>query len=265
MAQGQKSGFTWYELMTSDLDAAAAYYGKVVGWDVRDSGMPGMRYLIFGKGGKDVGGMMSWSSMGMDKPAGWKAHLHTTDVDADAAAVAASGGTVHREPQDIPDVGRFANVSDPQGAEYMLFQPAPGEQAPPRLGSNDPGNVGWNELSTTDWEAAWEFYSKHYGWEKETAVDMGPMGIYQTFHTAPGSAGGGMMTLPSFLLDKGMKPAWLYYFVVEDINAAAERVSGNGGTITHGPAQVPGGAWILQANDPQGGSFALSTANPAAA
>ena len=54
-----KSGFVWYELMTNNLDKAVAFYGSVVGWDVRDSGMPGMRYMLFGKDGKDVGGMMS--------------------------------------------------------------------------------------------------------------------------------------------------------------------------------------------------------------
>ena len=67
-----------------------------------------------------------------------------------------------------------------------------------------------------------------------------------------------MMTLPPFLVEKGAKPAWLFYFTVDDINAAAKRITDNGGTVTHGPAPVPGGAWIVQATDPQGGAFAVT-------
>ena len=70
-----------------------------------------------------------------------------------------------------------------------------------------------------------------------------------------------MMTLPPFLTDKGHKPAWLFYFTVDDIQAAKQRVIDNGGTVTHGPAPVPGGAWILQATDPQGGGFAVTAAS----
>ena len=255
MSETQAGGFIWYELMTTDLDAAVAFYGAVVGWDIRDSGMPGMRYMIFGKDGKDVGGMVAWSSMGMDKPAGWKGHIHTTDVDAATNAVVADGGTEFWAPTEIPGVGRFSVVGDPQGVEYLLFQPNQAETRP-RLQPQEVGAAGWNELTTTDWEKAWAFYSRHYGWTADVAVDMGPMGTYQTFSTS--TSGGGMMTMPPFLAEKGMKPAWLFYFTVDDIKAAAQRVTDNGGTVTHGPSPVPGGAWILQGTDPQGGAFAVT-------
>lgn len=250
------SSFVWYELMTNgDLDAAIDFYRKVVGWEVKDSGMPGMRYMLFGKDGKDVGGMMSWSAMGMNEPTVWKGHLYTPDVDAETKAVAADGGKIHREPQDIPGVGRFSVVADPQGAEYLLFQPNQ-QYAPPRLGANDLGNVGWHELSTSDWEKAWDFYSKHYGWEKDFAMDMKEMGKYQTFRAGERHTGA-MMTTPPFVQDQ--RPIWLYYFTVEDVDTAAERIKANGGTIMHGPSDVPGGSRIVQALDPQGGYFALMT------
>ena len=258
MADKAKSGFVWYELMTDDLDQAIAFYGAVVGWDVRDSGMPGMRYMLFGKDGKDVGGMMSWSSMGMGKPSAWKGHIHTSDVDAETAAVVADGGTEHRPTPGMSYGGRGSVVADPQGAEFLLFQPNQTE-APPQLGPMEPGGVGWHELGTTDWQKAWEFYSKHYGWTKDMAVDMGPMGTYQTFKL-DGTQGGGMMTIPPDMADKTPGPAWLFYFTVEDIQAAAKRVTDNGGRITHGPVTVPGGSWILQGIDSQGGGFALTAA-----
>ena len=259
MAAEGKSGFVWYELMTNDLDQAMAFYKAVVGWEVRDSGMPGPRYMVFGKGGTDVGGMMSWSSMGTEKPTKWMGHIHTTDVDEETAAVVADGGKQFRPPTDIPGVGRFSVVADPQGAEYLLFQPNQTE-APVRLGFMEVGAVGWRELATTDWQKAWDFYSGHYGWTKEVAVEMGPMGTYQTFALEDTTARGGMMNLHAGMADKGPGPAWLFYFTVDDIQAAAERVKGNGGEVTHGPAQVPGGGWILQGKDSQGGAFALTAA-----
>ena len=258
MADKGKSGFVWYELMTGDVEKATAFYGPVVGWEIRDSGMPGMRYMIFGKNGKDVGGMMSWRSLGLEKPTTWAGHIHSADVDAETKAVVADGGEQRRAPQDIPGVGRFAAVSDPQGAEYLLFQPNQ-ETAPPQLEPAEVGAVGWRELATTNWKEAWAFYSSHYGWTKRDSVEMGAMGTYQTFMLSDQS-GGGMMTIAAQSADQMLKPAWLFYFTVDDIEAAAKRVREGGGTVMHGPAEVPGGAWILQGIDPQGGRFALTAA-----
>lgn len=261
MVNTEKSGFVWYEHMTNDLDRTVQFYREVVGWDVRDSGMPGMRYMIFGKDGKDVGGMCSWAELGQrDKAPKWVGHIHTRDVDAETAAVVADGGKEWRAPQDIPGVGRFSVVADPQGAEYMLFQPN-GQQTPARLGPKEAGNVNWHELVTTDWEKAWEFYSRHYGWTKDTAISMGPMGTYQTFTLDGQESGGGMMNmLPQQQGGSSSGPAWSFYVTVEDIQAAAQRVKENGGAVTQGPMQVPGGGWVLRGTDPEGSSFALTAA-----
>lgn len=253
----QKSGFIWYDLMTSDLDQAITFYGNVVGWQIRDSGTPGMRYMIFGSGGKEVGGLMSWSSTGQSRPPKWVGHLYTVNVDQETAAVAAAGGRIHREPQDIPGVGRFSSVADPQGADFLLFQPNLTGTPPPRLGPSEPGSIGWHELTTTDWHKAWEFYSSHFGWTRDLAVEMGPMGTYQTFKLDTDVSAGGMMNIAAGMAAQ-LPVAWTFYFTVESIEAAAQRVKDQGGTITHGPAQVPGGAWILQGTDPQGARFALT-------
>lgn len=250
-----KAGFVWYELMTGgDVHAAAKFYADVVGWDVKDAQMPGITYLIVGKDGKDVAGMMSWQSMGMDNPTVWKGHIGTADVDAEVDAVTGDGGTVNRAPQDIPGVGRFASVNDPQGVEYLLFQPGT-QYAPPRLAPNEVGNVGWHELLTSDWESAWEFYAKHYGWEKDYAHDMGPAGIYQTFRIDTGTYTGAMMNLPA---DGSYgPPRWQFYFQVPDVAAAVPKIEAGGGKVTMGPHVVPGGSTIVVATDPQGGVFAL--------
>lgn len=251
-------GFIWYELVTNDMDKAVEFYGKVVGWDVRDSGMPGMQYMLFGNGGKDVGGMMTWAGAGAPTmPPEWMGHIRTAKLDEELKAVSADGGTIVRPAQAIPGVGRFAVVLDPQQVKYLLFEPA-SKDVPPRLGQNDAGNVGWHELLTNDAERAFDYYSKHYGWEKDYAHDMGPMGTYQTFRMGGPVYSGGMMSLASCngMADR-VKPHWNYYFGVKDIEAAAKRVEVSGGTVTVPPTDVPGGSRILQATDDQGCSFAL--------
>ena len=97
-------GFIWYELVTNDMDKAVDFYKKVVGWDIKDSGMPGMRYMLFGEDGKDVGGMMTWAGAGApEMPPEWMGHIHTAKLDEELKAVAADGGTIIKPAQDIPE------------------------------------------------------------------------------------------------------------------------------------------------------------------
>ena len=186
-------GFIWYELVTNDVDKAVNFYKKVVGWDIKDSGMPGMKYMLFGKNGKDVGGMMTWAGAGAPElPTQWMGHIHTAKLDEELKAVTADGGTIVKPAQDIPGVGRFAVVLDPQKVKYLLFEPGK-QDAPPRLDQMAVGNVGWHELLTDDQATAFDYYSKHYGWQKDFAHDMGAMGTYQTFRTDKPLYTGGMM------------------------------------------------------------------------
>ncbi len=255
MAEHAGKGFIWYELMTTDVDAAKAFYGAVVGWQTHDSGMPGMRYELFGMNGKDVGGMMTMPAAAEHK-AMWMAHIYTPDVDAAAAAVTDRGGSILRPPTDIPSVGRFAVVRDPQSAVYLLFQPSGNGMWQP-LDAQAVGNIGWHELVTTDWQQAWDFYSGLYGWTKHMSVDMDPMGTYQTFMLTE-TQGGGMMNRPPAMQAAGAPPHWTYYITVDSIQAAKQRVLDSGGTVMHGPTEVPGGSWILQGVDPQCARFALT-------
>lgn len=251
-------GFIWYELVTHDIDKAVDFYKKVVGWEIRDSGMPGMRYMIFGKGGKDVGGIMNWAATGTTgMPPEWMGHIHTTKLDEELKAVTADGGIIIKPAQDIPGVGRFAVVLDPQKVKYLLFEPGR-KDAPPRLEQMAVGNVGWHELLTGDAEKAFSYYSRHYGWQKDYAHDMGPMGTYQTFRIDQPLYTGGMMSIQKGPgAPEGMVPHWSYYFTIADIEAAQKRVIDAGGKIVIPPMDVPGGSRILQALDDQGCKFAL--------
>lgn len=250
---GNIGKFVWYELMTSDAAAAESFYRNAIGWEAKDSGMPGVAYTLLSVGPTTVAGLMRIPEAARAagaRPA-WTGYIGVDDVDAYAARVKAAGGSVHHPCEDIPGVGRFAVVGDPQGAVFILFKGSSGE-APAPLAPDTPGKVSWHELHAGNLDGAFAFYSGLFGWTKAEAVDMGPMGIYQLFATG-GPPVGGMMTRTP----ETPAPFWLYYFNVEAVDAAIARVTGGGGRVVNGPHQVPGGSWIVQCFDPQGAMFAI--------
>jgi predicted enzyme related to lactoylglutathione lyase len=246
-------GFIWYELMTHDVEAAAAFYRAAIGWNASDFGGPNAGYKVLAVGERGIGGIMA---MPADVAAagarpGWMGYVGVPDTDDAAARIAAAGGIVRHPPQDIEGVGRFALVADPQGAHFLLLTPQGGERPP--LPPGTPGGVGWHELYAAEWSSAFAFYQDQFGWTRVRDADMGPLGIYQVFATGGEEAAGGMMTKP----DPAGAPGWVFYFDADGIDAAAERVSSHGGAIVAGPMEVPDGSWIVHAVDPQGAFFAL--------
>ncbi|GLV24791.1 glyoxalase [Sphingobium sp. TomTYG45] len=252
--------FFWYELMTSDPDAAIAFYGDVVGWTAQPFG--GERtddpYNVVSGSAGPVGGIMRIPAQAKDcgMSPWWGGYIGSADVDADAGRLSGAGASVKRPPEDIPGVGRFAVMSDPGGAIFMLLKgssPDGMDAAPPMAN----GHVGWHELYSGNFDADLAFYTSQFGWGKGEAMDMGPMGSYQLFSmsgaTEFNAMEGGMMRKP----EQMPVPQWLFYFVVPDIDVGVEKVKAGGGTVLNGPAEVPGGAWIIQATDPQGAMFAL--------
>ena len=253
--------FIWYELMTSDLDAAIDFYTRVVGWTVEDhpnSALTGVRYAILSAEGQGVAGAMQLTddmTAGGARPT-WLGYIHCADVDARAPAIAEAGGTIHVPPMDIPNVGRFALATDPGGAYFYIMAPRPPEGAPPpeALAPTTPGKFSWHELySSLGDKAAFDFYAGQFGWETMHEMPMGEMGTYRIFG-ADGVQMGGIMKKP----DQVPMSAWGFYTNVEAIDAAVDRVKANGGQVVNGPIEVPGGSWIVQCVDPQGAHFSLT-------
>jgi predicted enzyme related to lactoylglutathione lyase len=251
MSQGQ---FFWYDVMTTDTKAAARFYSAVVGWGTQEQSAAGKEYTVFTVNGQGVAGLMpipeDVAQCG-GKPA-WMGYVWVDDVDAAAAKLQKLGGTVHREPQTIPGIIRFAVVSDNQGTGLLIARGL-AKETMPEFPMDTPGTIGWRELYAADGKAAFAFYESMFGWTKADSFDMGEMGTYQLFTTGGGAPVGGMMTKPPSI----PRPFWGYYFNVPAIDAAADRVKAAGGTIMMGPHEVPGGQWILQCKDPQDAYFAL--------
>ncbi|MBV8185717.1 MAG: VOC family protein [Alphaproteobacteria bacterium] len=246
--------FVWYELMTSDDQAARDFYAEVVGWRTQDAGQPHMQYTLLVAGEAPVAGLMTLPKEACDAGAkpGWIGYVGVDDVDACVQRIQKAGGTMHMPPTDIPGIGRFAMVADPQGASFNLFKGGAQTMDQPAADPAKPGLIGWHELYAVDGEKAFGFYAEMFGWTKAEAIDMGEMGRYQLF--AAGSVPiGGMMAKPANL----PMPFWNYYFQVDATGAAMERLKSAGGQVINGPMQVPGGSWIVQGVDPQGAMFSL--------
>jgi uncharacterized protein len=250
MASVNRGRFVWYEHLTRDVPAAISFYSEVAGWKTQPFNDDG-EYTMWVGGQGPLGGVMKLTAEMGGAPPHWMAHVQVDDVDATAAAAKQLGGKVHHEPTDIPEVGRFAVLADPQGAVISVFRPVGGE-----MELHDPAKEGefcWNELLTSDGVAAFRFYSELFGWRVLEEMDMGPMGKYRVFGLGELRLGG-IMALPK---GASMPPAWLYYVNTRDLDASVARATRNGGKVMNGPMDIPGGGRIAQLSDAQGAAFAL--------
>jgi uncharacterized protein len=242
--------FVWYDQMSNDLPGAEAFYTNVVGWTLAANTMNDQHYTLLPAGAAMVGGLMPIPDDAKGVLPAWMGYIAVDDVKGYADKAKAAGGTIHRPPTDIPNVGTFAIAGDPHGAGFLLFKPKGADGPAP-----DPeaaGHVGWRELHAGDGPSALDFYSGLFGWTKADAMDMGAMGKYLIFSTRSGQSGGVMTKSPDT-----PAPMWLYYFNVDAIDAAVERVKLAGGRIIVGPMDVPGDRWMVQGLDPQGAAFGL--------
>lgn len=246
----------WYELMTTDMKAAEAFYRTVVGWKAAPFEGAGQPYTVFNRSGDvGVGGVMTRPDE-VKAPPFWAMYIGVPKLDDAAAHIKRLGGRAHTEVIAIPNVGRLQMMMDPQGAAFYILEPASAEQRPE--GAAEIGEGSWHELMTTDAPAAMKFYEEVFGWQPTEAMDMGPDGKYQMFNRPHGMIGG-MMNKPAAMAN--VPSNWLIYFRVPDVDAAAERIKANGGTILNGPMEVPGGDRVVTAADPQGATFGLHSKN----
>jgi uncharacterized protein len=120
---GVPGSFTWPELNSRDLPSDKLFYWSVFHWDPAESTIPGMTYTEFKLGDDSIaGGMSIGPDMPPNTPSHWIVYFAVSDTDATVARLIGLGGVVHHPPQDVPGVGRFALVADPQGAAFGLLQ-----------------------------------------------------------------------------------------------------------------------------------------------
>jgi len=242
----------WFELMSTDMKAAEAFYRTVVGWETSPFAAARHPYTMFNRGGNvPVAGVMT-KPPEVKAPSFWAMYVGVPKIEEAAERITRLGGSAHTGIIEAPSVGRMQLMMDPQGAAFYIYEPARTDQ-PPETAA-EMGDASWLELMTTDAEAAMRFYQDLFGWQPSESMDMGAMGKYQMFNRPHGMIGG-MMNKPPELAH--VPPNWQIYFRVPDVDAAAERIKTNGGKILNGPMEVPGGDRVLNAMDPQGAAFGL--------
>lgn len=240
----------WYELITHTPDAAQDFYARVMGWDFdKMAGSPAPDYRVFTTGdGAGVGGLMK-APEGADFAPLWTVYFGVADVDAMTERARSLGASVHMEPQDIPDVGRFSFVADPQGAPFYLMR-GNSDAESTAFAPAKAGHCSWNELITSDPDAAMVFYGELFGWKKTGTMPMGERGDYAFFGKGEVEMYGAMMRSAT----NNEKPFWHMAFNVRDIDAARSAIEAGGGKVIHGPVELPGdrNEWLIRGEDHEG-------------
>lgn len=252
----------WLDLGAPDVAAAARFYGAVFGWEHESHGPPGEQaYGLFRLDGRVVGAVGPLTEAGARSA--WTVYFSTPDADAAARDAEQAGGSVRVAPVDADDEGRLAQLSDPQGAQFAVWQPGaePGLQA-----VDQPGTLGWIELMTTDSAAAQQFYGALFGWRFEDIPLPGGGGTYTLL--CPSGLGqermhGGMMQLPAdAFAGAGDRPYWHPVFGSTDTDATLAKITSAGGSVRMGPEDAEGVGRLAVCVDQAGAEFVVLTPAP---
>ena len=243
--------FAWYDLMTPDPAASKKFYTSVAGWGTQPFDK---QYEMWTASGQPIGGIapINAEQRAAGIPPHWLAYVNVDDVDASANKVRSLGGNVMHGPEDIPNVGRYAIIQDPQGAVLAIFRSS--NQMMGWDGTPSVGKITWHELMAVDGHRALEFYRQLFGWQLIEEADMGPAGKYLEYGKNGKMYGGIFNRRPEH---GGMQPNWTFYINVRDLDKAVAATKKGGGAIVMGPMEVPGGDTVAIAKDPQGAMFAL--------
>ena len=254
----EQGTFSWIELGTTSSEAAKKFYGGLFGWTFSDSPAgPDMTYTMVKLGEDNIGGMYTMGKEMQGIPPNWLSYINVDDADAITKKAIANGGKAMKEPFDVMTYGRMAVLTDPSGGTFAVWQP---KQHIGVSRKQDTGTMCWNELFTTNVDAAGKFYAQTFGWKPE-AIDMGPMGTYTLFKPSNAKADdkgnnvAGMMAMPPNM--KGVPSNWIAYFAVTDCDASTKKANELGGKTIAPPMDIPNIGRFSMVQDPQGAVFAL--------
>lgn len=221
----------WVDVASRDPEASSAFYRDLLGWDVRE-GPPGSGgYRLAFVRERVVAGIRGGGA------AGWTVYLASDDMRQTLHSVVAAGGRVLAPPRALLGEAVMAVVEDPTGAAVGVWQPL--DLIGARL-VNEPGAFGWDELMTSDYDAARAFYAEVFGFQYD---DRGASTHAYSMLRLRSATVGGVGAI-------GPHPAsesshWLAYFCVNDVDGAATRAAGLGGHVVVAPTSTPFGAMAV--------------------
>ncbi len=239
---------SYVDIGAPDVDAAAAFYSGLFGWDVADLGPDAGGYRMAMKGDGAVAGIGPAQNPG---PPYWCSYVTVDDVDITTKQVEAAGGTVLAPAMDVMEAGRMAVFMDPGGAVFSVWQPGQS------IGAdivNEHGALCWTELNTRNLDAAKTFYTNVFGWDWDDNAEYGQFMV-------GGRVVGGAMPMTPDRFPAEVPEHWLVYFAVDDLNATIDKVKQLGGSVMMDPFEAGGVGMMTVATDPQGANFAVIQLN----
>jgi uncharacterized protein len=243
---------SWVELSSPDTDAAAAFYGPLMGWSATEPGPVEETggYRMFQQGDARVAGLMGHMQEG--QPTVWSTYISVADADDTAVRVQDAGGAVMIEPMDVMDIGRMGFFADPGGAVFGVWQPRSFTGADL---VNEPNSLCWNEVLTRDAQALRDFYPAVFGWHVGKPNFPDAPESYVVWEV-DGRSVGGMMEMTEPYFPPEVPAHWSVCFAVGDCDATAAKAAELGGTVTQEPMSMPIGRFAGLV-DPQGAPFAV--------
>jgi predicted enzyme related to lactoylglutathione lyase len=224
------------------------FYSRLFGWEIVDTGPEMMNYGIATLEGRWVAGIGE-APPGTDAPVVWTTYLATDDIHATATAITENGGSLIFPPMEVPDSGWMTLAVDPTGAAFGAWQAAPNNGA---AIVNQPGTLVWNQLATTDPDAAAAFYSAVFG---HTYTAQGEDGTRMIDGAGPGNTVGGLGPMGDH--PAGTPSHWQTYFAGTDADAIAAAATAAGGSVVTVQETPWGRLAVLK--DPHGARFAVMT------
>jgi predicted enzyme related to lactoylglutathione lyase len=240
--------FVWQDLVTNDVNACRNFYGALLGWQFQETERNGRPYLIARAQGRLVGGIIQRQDTSSQRAA-WLSFLAVDDLERAVAMTTAAGGKVLREPVALRGLGRFAAVTDPQGAPLGLAHLD--IEPPAGIGEGAEGQFFWREYFARDAESALAFYRQLNGYDDRPA-QRARVEYHILERDGPQA---GLLPIPEAF--GGVTPNWLPYVRVADPRTLADRVESLGGRVLLPPQEgIRNGAVAIVA-DPTGGVVAL--------
>jgi predicted enzyme related to lactoylglutathione lyase len=249
--------FVWHDLNTTDVEGAKRFYGEVFNWTFDKSDG---EYTHVKAGDQMIGGIRKLGA-NEHQPPSWLGYVLVDDVAATVATIEKQKGRVYMPTTVMDKVGTFAVTADPTGAVFAPWRSARAEENQPETiaAMPKPSTFCWDELATTDPDAAAKFYAAVLGWQPR-AVDMGG-GMTYTLFDRPGTSGpngqpigaGGMMKSPP-----GVPHSfWLAYVAVDNADQASDKAKRLGGTVMVPPTDIPNVGRFACWSDPQQAAIAV--------
>lgn len=231
----------WRELMSTDFDRSKAFFTELFGWTATDMPMPESTYTIFSLGERGIAGGMQ-NPPESPAPSAWNSYVSVPDVDAALARATKLGGKALYEIHDMPDIGRFVGIMDPQGAVLSVMKGSKGDM-PATM--PETGDFCWETLSAKDVDAAKAYYTAVVGWK--AGEGPGGMAVFKA----------GDSTVVDIQPARGDRSHWMTYVVVENIGDTCGKTERLGGKVLVPEFAIPEVGHIAVIQDPTGATIGL--------